>query len=174
MVAYEAREDGRARFVEPADVGELRVDRAACLGTRGFEERRCGCTWRCERVTKQCCSLKGILPSRNLIPKGPVQGAVPGRWRSGAWQGPLELGLSVTDKVAARALCGAAPPASRALAPLASLRDRLRRPLTPEPLRPLAGRKSGQGRALPAGRAARDLVSPCESHGPRQERRRRG
>ena len=53
----------------------------------------------------------------------------------------------------------------------ASLRDRLRRPLTPEPLRPLTGRKSGQGRALPAGCAARGAGGGRGSHdGPSAKR----
>ena len=51
-----------------------------------------------------------------------------------------------------RARYGAAPPASRVAA--RSLRDGLRPPLTPEPLRPLTGENTGRPGACPPGRAA--------------------
>ena len=64
---------------------------------------------------------------------------------------PCTRPTGTSGAVARRAAGPAAPPASRVAA--RSLRDGLRPPLTPQPLRPPAGRTSGQASDLPAGAA---------------------
>jgi len=87
---------------------------------------------------------------------------LPARSTSNTPGEPGRYAVGHRSPVTRRAGYGAAPPPSRVAA--RSLRDGLRPPLTPEPLRPLADQRQGRPGGLPPGRVALARIGSAPRH----------